>query len=110
MSKNCGKCLGYHPAPFGKSCQHSKASEQGIMASKGEEGKQLLSPEKSPLPSREEHLRKLVAKEEETNSRLEEKHRVVQLEHQLATLRVSNKDIVRDIEENDMVAASLGVH
>ena len=32
------------------------------------------------------------------------------LEHQLATLRIANQDIVRDIEENDTVAGALGVH
>ena len=116
VSKNCGSCLGRHPPPFGKSCQYMGVEDVTMSETEqtaGVQGERLpgASPaSKSPLPSKEEHLKKLLAKEEEKKDKLEEQRRVVQLEHQLATIRIANKDIVRDIEETDTVAASLGVH
>ena len=102
-SKNCATCLGYHPAPFGKSCLY-QATQSEVMpevASIMADAKDTKEPSKSPLPGREEHLQKLIAKEEANKEKLEESRRVKQLEHQLATLRISNQDIVRDIDENE---------
>ena len=108
-SKNCATCLGFHPAPFGKSCAFQGEKSRVMSESEGDTA-ESREPSKSPLPSREEHLKKLITKEELNKDKLEEARRVKQLEHQLATLRISNQDIVRDIDENDMVASSLGVH
>ena len=55
-------------------------------------------------------MSKLVGKEEEKKTQLEAKRKELNLEHQLAALRVGNKDIQRDIEESQFLAASLGVH
>ena len=115
VSKNCATCLGRHPAPFGTKCRYQGEVDGTTPAMSDLSDNDLGggSPPrttKSPLPTREEHLAKLVAKEDEKRKALEENRRVRELEHQLATLRVANKDIERDIDEGNMLADTLGVH
>ena len=107
VSKNCATCLGFHPAPFGKGCRYLETipeqDEETSMAAQngkpGPGGEVSPSPKKSPLPSRKEHLAKLIEKEETKKTLLEDKRKEMELEHQLAVLRVANKDIERDMDE-----------
>ena len=118
VSKNCASCLGYHPAPFGKGCKYlesiAESSEETTMADQGVTqatgGQGIIpSPKKSPLPSRREHLAKLLEKEEAKKAVLEVKRKEMELEHQLAALRVTNRDIERDMAEAKQFADKVGL-
>ena len=83
-------------------------ADQGVTQATGGQGT-MPSPQKSPLPSRREHLAKLLEKEETKKALLEVQRKEMELEHQLAALWVTNRDIERDMAEAKQFADKVGL-